>query len=304
MNSNKILLVTVNYNQKTITLDLLDSLQKCPDIFDILIIDNGSIKNEKINSQNVIKYRNIQQIYLNKNTGFTGGFNKGINYFLKNNKYEYIYIINNDTTVEKDSISSLLNIAKKYKNKYFIISPKILFYNYKGRKDIIWFGGGYYNKWTGTTKHKNLNKLSSEVSQSTNLHNDYLTGCSLFTSRKTIKKIHGFNNKFFAYSEDLDLSLRLKKINGILIYEPQSLIYHKVSITAKKYSPLSIYLQIRNSFWTTRINLKKQYLISQLLYFILIKEFIWIGIALIKANDIKLIPYIYKGFYNGIFKKI
>lgn len=302
MINNKILIITVNYNQKQVTLELLDSLYNCKKDFDILLIDNGSLKEEQVNRVDIKKYKNIKQIFLNKNYGFTGGFNKGIEYFLNHKQYEYILIINNDTEVDKDFIKPLLDTAEKYKNKDFIIAPQILFFYYKERKNVIWFGGGYYNKWTGTTKHKNLYAVKNL--KNTDINNDYLTGCTLFIPKKTMQKLKGFNNHFFAYFEDVDLSLRLKKIGGILIYEPKSIIWHKVSITAKKYSPLSFYLQIRNSFWATRINLKKRYLLSQLLYFLIIRQFIWIGIAIIKAKDIKLLPSIYKGLFDGITKKI
>jgi GT2 family glycosyltransferase len=297
-----ILILTVNYNQKQVTLELLKSLQRCLENFDTLIIDNGSKSEEKLNSKDYPTYKNIYVLNLDKNYGFTGGFNRGIEYFLNHKQYKYILIINNDTEVDKNFIKPLLNTAEKYKNKDFIIAPRILFYNYKGKKDIIWFGGGYYNKLTGATKHKNLYKTS--YLEYTNISNDYLTGCTLFIPRHTLRKLGGFNNSFFAYSEDVDLSLRLKKIHGELIYEPKSVIWHKVSITAKKYSPLSFYLQIRNSFWTTRLNLERRYLLSQILYFLIIRQFIWIGIAIIKGKNLKLIPSIYSGLYDGITKKI
>ncbi len=302
MGFTTILITTVNYNQKQVTLELLKSLNKCTDDFDILLIDNGSNQKEKLHNKDINLYSNTKQIELDKNYGFTGGFNKGIEYFLNHKKYKYLLIINNDTEVDKTFIKPLLNTAEKYKNKDFIIAPQILFYNYKGKKDIIWFGGGYYNKWTGTTKHKNI--YSPQYLKDTNIDNDYLTGCALFIPRHTIEKLKGFNNSFFAYSEDVDLSLRLKEIHGELIYEPKSVIWHKVSVTSRKYSPFSFYLQIRNSFWATRLNLKRRYLLSQILYFLIIKQFIWLGIAIINGKDLKLIPAIYKGFFDGITKKI
>ena len=302
MNINEILITKVNYNQREITLKLLESLKRCNKKFYILVIENGSKPEEKLYNKNITSYKNTKLIALDKNYGFTGGFNRGIKYFLNHKQYKYLLIINNDTEVHKDFIKPILNTTEKYKNKDFIITPRILFYNYKGRKDVIWFGGGYYNKLTGTTKHKNLYKTL--YLNATNINNDYLTGCALFIPRHTMTKLKGFNDSFFAYSEDLDISLRLKKIHGELIYEPKSVIWHKVSITAKKYSSFSFYLQIRNSFWTTRLNLKRGYLLSQILYFLIIRQFIWIGIAIINGKDLKLIPSIYKGFYDGISKKI
>ena len=92
-------------------------------------------------------------IQTGENLGFAGGNNVGIRYSLAEGDFEYIWLLNNDTVIEQNSLSKLVEKAEKYKKeerKVGIIGSKLLYYD---NPKIIQGIGGMYNKWFAVGKH-------------------------------------------------------------------------------------------------------------------------------------------------------
>jgi hypothetical protein len=87
------------------------------------------------------------------NRGFAAGNNIGIKYALAKDDFEYIWLLNNDTVIEKNTLSKAcmrLQNADNQKSKIGIVGSKLLFYD---NPDIIQGIGGLYNKKLSTAKH-------------------------------------------------------------------------------------------------------------------------------------------------------
>lgn len=106
----KVFIIIVNWNGLKDTLECLQSVfkQDYPN-FEVIMVDNGS----KDNSVQVIRnaYPQIILIENKENLGYTGGNNVGMHYAV-NSGSDYVWLLNNDTVVEPDTLSKLVAAAK------------------------------------------------------------------------------------------------------------------------------------------------------------------------------------------------
>ena len=211
----------LNWNGKKIILDCLHSLDKVTySNVNIVLIDNGSTDG----SVNLIKkeFPNIEIIQLKENLGYAGGNNYGF----KNVKIqsEYSIFINNDTLVSANFINPLI---EPLKNDTSIIqtAPKIF---YADDPNLLWFAGGYINLFFGWIRHRGIRKIDKGQYNNRTLI-DYATGCCICMRTKDFKLFKMFDESFSMYGEDVDLSIRVRKAGGKIMYIPESNIWHKVS---------------------------------------------------------------------------
>ena len=153
-------------------------------------------------------------------------------------------MINNDTIVEKNLIEVLLKTAQA--KNFSVVQPLIL--NYNGKE--IWNAGGRINYFFGNfiTRKKLGNTLNSSHELT-----EWLTGCCCLFKTKIFKDIGKLDERFFAYYEDVDFSLRLKKYSYKIGFTSKTQVYHYESFSSisnnskgGKLSPYIHYLNIRN----------------------------------------------------------
>ena len=241
MINSKVAVIIVNWKKYDITSSCIESiLHSTNSNFKIILVDNES-DNKKVKK---LKYRNEIKIIQNKkNEGFSKANNIGIDYALKNN-YDYTILINNDTIVEKNLIEVLLKTAQA--KNLSVVQPLILKYNSK----VIWNAGGRINYFFGNfiTRKKVGNSLNSSHELT-----EWLTGCCCLFKTKIFKEIGKLDESFFAYYEDVDFSLRLKKHGYEIGFTSKTHVYHYESFSSisnnpkgGKLSPYIHYLNIRN----------------------------------------------------------
>ena len=241
MINSKVAVIIVNWKKYDITSICIESiLNSTNSNFKIILVDNES-DNKKVKN---FKYRDEIKIIQNKkNEGFSKANNIGIDYALKNN-FDYTILINNDTIVEKNLIEVLLKTAQA--KNFSVVQPLIL--NYNGKE--IWNAGGRINYFFGNfiTRKKVGNSLNSSHELT-----EWLTGCCCLFKTKIFKEIGKLDESFFAYYEDVDFSLRLKKHGYKIGFTSKTHIYHYESFSSisnnskgGKLSPYIHYLNIRN----------------------------------------------------------
>ena len=64
-----------------------------------------------------------------------------------------------------------------------------------------------------------------------------------------MEEVGGFDEKYFCYVEDVDLSLQLRKFGYQIAYVPDAIVWHKVSKSTGKYSPIKLYYKHRNMLY-------------------------------------------------------
>jgi len=164
------------------------------------------------------------------NLGFAGGVNVGIKEALKNGA-EAVLLLNQDTKVEKDFLSPLLE------NQADIVGPVIKF---KRRGEWVYDFGGRINWWLGENKHWEIQNPKSKIQNKFKIKNskikdiDYISGCAMMIRRGVFEKIGLFDERYFLYFEDADFCLRAKKAGFKIAIEPNSIIVHYLKEGGKK----------------------------------------------------------------------
>lgn len=241
----KVYVIILNWNGVNDTLECLDSVCKLdyPN-FRVVVVDNNSSDTsvESIRQQ----FNNVTLIQNSKNLGFTGGNNIGMEYAL-NAEADYIWLLNNDTIVEPDSLSKLVDMVEE-NLEIGLISPAVHFYHDPSMTQFI----GCYIDFDNYTfiPVQDPNELISAERQS----NLILYGTALLIKKDVIKSIGYLSEKFFAYVEDCDYSLRALRANFKTAVRVDSRIYHKGAQTSGMFSPTHVFLGTRNLYFFWRDN--------------------------------------------------
>ena len=246
INNSKVAVIIVNWKKYTITSKCIESVFKCNySNYEIILVDNES-DDSKLST---LKRKNITTISNSKNEGFSKANNQGIDYAIKNN-FDYVLMLNNDTIVKSNLIDVLVRTAQA--KKISAIQPLIL--NHNGQK--IWNGGSKINYFFGTFFSSNKASNSYKII-------DWFTGCCCLFETKLFVEIGKLDERFFAYYEDVDLSLRIKK-NGYKIgFTSQTELIHLESASSKletsnkgSLNPYVHYLNIKNHILVFRKHIK------------------------------------------------
>ncbi len=226
--SPKVFVVVLAWNYYNHTKRCLESLRIVEyDNLNVLVVDNNSSDKTSENIKKDFPEFNI--LTLSKNLKFSGGNNEGVNH-LNPEKDDFIIFLNNDTIVSKNFVKKLINPLLEDK-KAIISTPKIL---YSSNINKIWYAGGVVNLWFGIIKHIGIRDFDGPK-YSFKTKTDYASGCCFCIKFDDFRKLY-FDNDFSMYCEDVDLSLRARKMNRFILYVPDSVILHNVSQTLGEHS--------------------------------------------------------------------
>jgi len=222
MDNPKICILVLNWNGAEDTIECVQSLQKVtyPNA-KIVVIDNGSSDDSV--SKIKAAHSDLKILALESNLFFGGGNNAGLQW-AHEQEFEYVVFLNNDTTVEPDFLEPLI-AGFDVSPKVGMVAPLMCYY---ATPDLIWYGGGKVNLWSGVVEHQSIRKNVAALNPSIK-KTDYITGCCLMMPTKLATELGGFDLFFKMYGEDVDLSLRTRSAGYELLFVPESKIYHKVS---------------------------------------------------------------------------
>ena len=236
---NKVAVVVLNWDGFDDTAECLKSLHNQSfKKFDIILIDNGSKdkqKNQKLN-QFKADYPDLILIKNDKNLGFAGGVNTGIKAAMAKN-YEFVALFNNDATADTDWLKNLLKAQKKHQSGI----TTGLFLHQDGK--TIDSSGDQYSNW-GLPFPRARNQ-KTENAESSGFVFSGSGGNSLY-SIDMLKKIGLFDDYFFAYYEDSDISFRAQLAGYKVFYTKDALSYHKQGATSQKIPGFTVYQTFKN----------------------------------------------------------
>ena len=219
----KVFVIILNWNGKKDTLGCLSSLELSDypkDLLSIIVVDNGSADGSPGAIHN--SFPNVTLLSNSENRGFAQGNNIGAQVARKHHA-DFIFFLNNDTIIEQKTISELVRAFDRHPNAG-AVSPKI-FFDYKGKKSI-WFAGGEIDWANMYGKHIGVNE-SDYGQYDQERQTGFCTGCAMMVKREVFEKVGLFDERFFAYYEDSDLSVRAKKVGFELWYVPKARLFHK-----------------------------------------------------------------------------
>ena len=211
----KVAIIILNFKVKEDTCRCIESVQNSDYKNLQIIVVNNSFDDEL--EEEIKNFKDVLFIQNKENLGFTGGNNVGVKYALLSGA-DYIFILNPDTLIDKDCISALIKTV----NVGDILGPKIYFANSKK----IWYAGGILDKLNVIGKHRGVDEIDKAQYENTE-ETDYVSGAAMFVKRKVFDSVGLFDEKYFLYYEDADLSERVKNAGYKIIYAPAAIIWHK-----------------------------------------------------------------------------
>lgn len=235
----RVSVVIPNWNGVKELPDCLDSLlaQSLP--VEIIIVDNGSVDGsiELLAS----KYNQVKVIALPHNIGFAGGVNAGLQYAAEAD-HEFTALLNNDAVADKDWIKNLVKTIET-DQRYGIVTSKILddtgkYIDSTGDLYTIW--GLPYPRGRKETDINRYDALRDVFGAS--------GGASLYR-HKMLADIGLFDEDFFAYYEDVDLSFRAQLSDWKIAYEPKAVVFHHIGATSDKIIGFTTYQTMKNLPW-------------------------------------------------------
>lgn len=208
-------IVLVNYNSVEDTVACIQSIQLSDgDLPYIVVVENNS-GDQKVIKEKVDFYPFIKVLITNDNIGFGRANNLGINWLKDNVHCKYLFLLNNDTIVEKDTLKQLTSAFERSGADTGMAAPKILVY---GKQPVeIWYEGATIN----------YKKMTPDIGQRDDRYTEFASGCAMFFDAEVLYGLKGFDPFFFMYDEDVELSMRLLKSGKKIRYVENAVIHHK-----------------------------------------------------------------------------
>lgn len=268
----------------------------------LICFEELSYNDEKSQLETLNKYnpqnhdKTMKLIKIKNNCGFTGGNNIALEYVLNRKRTDYILMMNNDTIVEPSFLDDLLSVSEKHP-EIGVFGPTIYYYSDPHKIQ----SAGVEIKWKkGKQIIYHENEMDAKLT-STPIKVDYVTGCALLARIEVFQKIGLFKQNYFAYWEDAEWCIRAKKAGYPVIFVPKAKLWHKQSFTSKKMIGLAEYHFSRNRLWFMREHASPEELIIFLSYFFFYEIFRLLAFLIIRKRDLRMIPYYFKGIWDGIF---
>lgn len=211
----KVYAIVLNYNGRDTLKRCLQSLYSTdyPQL-EIVVVDNNSTDGsiEKVKNQ----FSRCHYLLLRKNVGFAAGNNHAIRWALEKGA-KYVFLLNNDAYVNRDTIGRLVETAEKRKSPT-LLSPLIL--KAPNEKEY-WFCGGKILWGRMRSVHVSCKREQKKPYVTT-----YLTGCALFIPQQVCEKVGLLDERYFLYYEDVDYCLRAHRFGYRSMIVPHARAFH------------------------------------------------------------------------------
>jgi len=251
-------IIIPNWNGAKFLADCIDSIysQTCNQ-YEIIVVDNGSSDS----SIEVLKsYPELKTILLDKNYGFAKACNLGI----LNAQGEYIALINNDVILNDDWIEQVI-IGFQRNKDFDFMATKILCMD----KSSVIDSAGFEISSPGAVYFYHGKKAEDPIVMKKRETFGAVATAAIYRT-EVLTKIGLFDEDFFAYAEDTDLSFRARLAGFRCIYLPTVICRHFGSGTGKLYSPFHAFYVRRNSEYLFILNMQSylfwKYLIPHIGY--------------------------------------
>ena len=232
----KVGVVILNYKLKEQALKAIQSVKNSSyKNLQIIVVDNNSQDGIE---EEIKKQKDVEFIQAGNNLGYSGGNNLGIKKALDLG-CELVFILNPDTTLEKDSIEKLALGLER--NEAGIVCPKIYFADTKN----IWFAGGKLDLLNVLGSHRGVNE-KDEGQFDEEVETEFASGAAILIKKEVLEKVGLLDDRYFLYYEDSDICFRAKKAGFKIMYIPKAKVFHKNAQATGLGSSLQDYFITRN----------------------------------------------------------
>ncbi|WP_158828403.1 glycosyltransferase family 2 protein [Mucilaginibacter lacusdianchii] len=251
-NFPKVAVVILNWNGLNYLKKFLPSvLASTWPNFEVVVGDNCST-DQSVQFLKDAYADSVKLIINNDNYGFTGGYNK----VLEQVDADYYVLLNSDIEVTPNWIEPVIELLDS-DDLMAAAAPKIRSYNQKNFFEHAGAAGGYLDRlgypFCRGRMFFEVEEDNGQYDQSGEVF--WATGAALFIKSKYWKISGGFDERFFAHMEEIDLCWRLKNMGFKIMYCAQSVVYHVGGGTLNVENPFKTYLNFRNNLLLLQNNL-------------------------------------------------
>ncbi|MGH7156950.1 MAG: glycosyltransferase family 2 protein [Candidatus Saccharimonadales bacterium] len=232
----KLYVVIPNWNGAERIRACLDSLQAQTEIHQTIVVDNGSVDNSvQLIEKN---YPGVTLINHDKNKGFAGGVNAGIKLAMEQDA-KYVALLNNDAVADEDWLKNLVKFLDE-NPKAGIATSKIC----DDKKAHLDSTGDLYTVW-GLPYPRGRGEVFSDKYDDDIWVFGASGGASIYQV-KMLEQIGLFDEDFFAYYEDVDISFRAQLAGWKVGYVPKAIVYHEIGATSGPIRGFTSYQTLKN----------------------------------------------------------
>ncbi|MGV3708479.1 MAG: glycosyltransferase family 2 protein [Gemmatimonas sp.] len=206
---------------------------------DIMIVDNASADGSGPRLRD--RFPQHQYLQTGANLGYAGGNQRAIDLALAAG-YEFVLIINDDAEVVRGCVGQLVRAMDEAPTAA-AAAPTIVHHGTR----TVWFAGGTLTEFKAMGFHQYAGQPVAQVQREPAVRAvSFLTGCVLLLRASAVRQCGGFREEFFAYVEDLELSLRFSRRGWRLLHVRDAEASHKVPLPAPADSAFAIRLRDLN----------------------------------------------------------
>ncbi|MBF0219643.1 MAG: glycosyltransferase family 2 protein [Gammaproteobacteria bacterium] len=234
-------IVIVNYNGGEMLRHCLDYLERQNErSFEVIVVDNGSADNSVAVCEDPWSFP-LRSHLLGWNSGFAYANNRGAELA----RGEWLALLNSDAFADERWTQGLLAAVDTYAGKWFFTSHQLQFNNpamVDGTGDIYATNGRAWRRDYG-----------APVAEASYCDNEVFGACGAAACflRQAFLDLGGFDERYFCYFEDVDLSLRFRLAGYRCMHIQNALVYHIGSATSGgEVSHFSVFYGYRNLVWT------------------------------------------------------
>ncbi|PKN65545.1 MAG: glycosyl transferase family 2 [Deltaproteobacteria bacterium HGW-Deltaproteobacteria-12] len=242
--------IIVNWNTKALLLDCVASLYQTTrkSSLEIIVVDNASTDDSVVALNSM--FPQVHTVVNEKNLGFAKANNIGI----KRAKGRYVCLINSDVKV-LDGALDKMRAYMQTRSKIGALGPKTFFGDMQIQKNCReypnlrnTFCEGFFLSSLFPTVHAFRGSMLNRNDYMSTMQVEGLAGCFIMVRREVVAQVGVFDERFFFYSEDLDLCKRIHDAGWQLVYYPGAEVIHYGGGSSEN-APIRFQLEMLKANW-------------------------------------------------------
>jgi hypothetical protein len=232
---------------------------------EVLVVDNASADSSvEVAARTLPRARILRQ---DRNLGFAGAANRGI----AAARGQWVAVLNNDTEVPKSWLSHCAAAMERHPDAAFF-ACRILD---QARPGLVYSAGDCFQRaGIGYRRGQGLPDGAAYDSEAEVFSPG---GCAALYRKSAFEEAGGYDERFFAYLEDVELGLRMQSVGLVGYYVPEARLLHRGAATSGgEFSPLSVRLRTRNALLLIMKSLPVR-IIGRCLPAILAAQVVWLA---------------------------
>lgn len=208
---------------------------------DVVVVDNGSSGDDARHFRD--RLGDDRVVALPENTGYAGGMNAGLAFWLTEGSADSILVITPDAAVEPDTLDKLERELSHRANAA-IVGPLVIHSHGDDRQEVSAGGRIEPARVSASLLRKPLSERPYDA--------DWIDGCCMLIRPDVLADVEPFDERFFIYYEETDFCTRVRRAGWRIRVVPDAVVFHPKS--PGTLPPYYFYYMVRNRYLFWRKN--------------------------------------------------